>query len=85
MTVAAHIARELGVSASYAQRTLRRVKADLDHQQDTSATDAGRATTSERTTEATSDHQQPGDGQPPKVERPPDHPGPQSPRGDQER
>src|SRR6266545_1062564 len=33
MAVAAAIARELGISASYAQRTLRRVKADLDRQQ----------------------------------------------------
>ena len=44
MTVAAEIARELGVSASYVQRTLRRVKGDLDRQQDTSTTAPGRAT-----------------------------------------
>jgi Protein of unknown function (DUF2637) len=73
-TVATEIARELGVSASYAQRTLRRVKADLARQQDTPTTGPGRPTTPERTLDATSDHQQPGDGQPPEAERPPDHP-----------
>ena len=73
MTVAAEIARELGVSASYAQRTLRRVKADLAGQQDTPAPGSGRATTSERTLDATSDQQQPGDGQPPEAERSSDH------------
>ncbi len=76
MTVAAEIARELGVSASYAQRTLRRVKADLARQQDTPTTGPGRATTPERTSQATSDHQQPNNDQPPKAERSPDHPTP---------
>ncbi len=56
-TVAAEIARELGVSASYAQRTLRRVKADLDRQQDTPTTGLGRATTPERADQATTDQQ----------------------------
>jgi len=55
VTVAAEIARELGISASYAQRTLRRVKADLDRQQDAPATKPGRATTSERTDPAAGD------------------------------
>jgi len=67
VTVAAEIARELGVSASYAQRTLRRVKGDLARQPG-SAAGAGRATTPERTDEATSDHQQR------QAARPPDHP-----------
>jgi Protein of unknown function (DUF2637) len=52
MTVAAHIARELGVSASYAQRTLRQVKADLA-QQATTRQD-GRATSDQPTEQATS-------------------------------
>jgi Protein of unknown function (DUF2637) len=55
MTVAAHIARELGVSNSYAQRTLRRVKADLARHQETPATGPARATTPERPEQATSD------------------------------
>jgi Protein of unknown function (DUF2637) len=76
MTVAAEIARELGVSASYAQRTLRRVKADLARQQDTSATGGSRVTTPERTSEATSDHQQPNNRQVLEAERSPDHPTP---------
>jgi hypothetical protein len=54
-TVAAEIARELGVSASYAQRTLRRVKADLARQQEAPATKPGRATTPERTDQANGD------------------------------
>ena len=74
MTVAAEIARELGVSPSYAQRTLRRVKADLARQQQAAATAPGRAATPERTTEATSDHQHPDDRQPPTVERSSDQP-----------
>jgi Protein of unknown function (DUF2637) len=74
MTVAAEIARELGVSASYAQRTLRRVKADLARQHEVPTTGPGRVTTPERTLDATSDHQQQGDGQPPEAERSPDHP-----------
>jgi hypothetical protein len=78
MTVAAEIARELGVSASYAQRTLRRVKADLARQQATPATGPGRATTPERAEQATSDqpgdHQQPDDRQPSNPERSPDDP-----------
>jgi hypothetical protein len=58
MTVAAHIARELGISASYAQRTLRRVKADLDRQPDTPVTRrSARATTFERPEQATSDQE----------------------------
>jgi hypothetical protein len=55
VTVAAEIARELGVSASYAQRTLRRVKADLACQQQAPATGAGRAATPERTDPAAGD------------------------------
>jgi Protein of unknown function (DUF2637) len=55
VTVAAEIARELGVSASYAQRTLRRVKAGLDRQQEAPATGAGRAATPERTNPAEGD------------------------------
>jgi hypothetical protein len=58
VTVAAHIARELGVSASYAQRTLRRVKADLDRQPNTPTTiQPGRTTTVERSDPAGSDQQ----------------------------
>ena len=68
-TVAAEIARELGVSASYAQRTLRRVKGDLARQPATAAAGAGRPTTPERTDEATSDrHQERA------AARSPDHP-----------
>jgi hypothetical protein len=55
MTVAAQIACELGVSASYAQRTLRQVKADLARE--TTTRPAGRATTDEPADPATSDHQ----------------------------
>jgi hypothetical protein len=47
MMVAAQIARELGVSPSYAQRTLRQVKADLARQ----------ATTDQRADHTTSDRQ----------------------------
>jgi Protein of unknown function (DUF2637) len=54
MTVAAQIARELGVSSSYAQRTLRQVKADLAREA-TTVRD-GRATTDEPANQATSDH-----------------------------
>jgi hypothetical protein len=57
VTVAAHIARELGISASYAQRTLRRVKADLDRQHDTLTAAPGRATTPERAEPAGGDQQ----------------------------
>ena len=57
MTVAAEIARELGVSASYAQRTLRRVKADLARQQDPPTTRLGRAITPDRIDQASSDQQ----------------------------
>src|SRR6266498_3703808 len=56
MTVAAEIARELGVSASYAQRTLRRVKADLDRQPTTPA-EAGRTTSTGRTDQTRDDQQ----------------------------
>jgi hypothetical protein len=56
MTVAAEIARELGVSASYAQRTLRRVKADLARRPSAPAAGPGRTTTPERADETTSDH-----------------------------
>jgi Protein of unknown function (DUF2637) len=56
VTVAAEIARELGVSASYAQRTLRRVKGDLAPLQ--AAAGAGRTTTPERADQATGDHQE---------------------------
>ncbi len=69
MTVAADIARELGVSASYAQRTLRRVKRDLARRQPAAA-GAGRTTTPQRTDEATSDHQERA------AARSPDHPPP---------
>jgi hypothetical protein len=55
MTVAAQIARELGVSPSYAQRTLRQVKADLAHQA-TTRPDV-RATTDQPADQATSDRQ----------------------------
>jgi hypothetical protein len=55
MTVAAQIARELGVSSSYAQRTLRQVKADLAREA-TTARD-GRTTTGQRADLATSDRQ----------------------------
>jgi hypothetical protein len=58
MTVAAEIARELGISSSYAQRTLRRVKRDLAPQQAAPAAGAGRAAIPERTDQATSDHQE---------------------------
>ena len=58
MTVAAEIARELGISASYAQRTLRRAKADLDRQQQAPATGAGRTTSPQLADEATNDHHQ---------------------------
>ena len=54
-TVAAQIARELGVSSSYAQRTLRQVKADLAREA-TSRPD-GRATTDQAADQATSDRQ----------------------------
>jgi hypothetical protein len=47
MTIAAQIARELGVSSSYAQRTLRQVKADLARQA-TTARDGRATTTDER-------------------------------------
>jgi hypothetical protein len=58
VTVAAEIARELGVSPSYAQRTLRRVKRDLAHQPAAPAAGGGRTTTHEpeRSDQATSDH-----------------------------
>jgi len=57
VTVAAEIARELGVSPSYAQRTLRRVKRDLAHQPAAPAAGGGRTTTHEpeRSDQATSD------------------------------
>jgi hypothetical protein len=57
MAVAAEIARELGVSASYAQRTLRRVKADLDRQQEAPAGPGRATTTPERADQPDSDHQ----------------------------
>jgi Protein of unknown function (DUF2637) len=57
MTVAAKIARELGISASYAQRTLRRVKADLDRRHDTLTATPSRATTPERAEQAGGDQQ----------------------------
>jgi len=53
MTVAAQIARELGVSASYAQRTLRQVKADLGYEATTRPD--GRATADQPADRATSD------------------------------
>jgi hypothetical protein len=55
MTVAAQIARELGVSPSYAQRTLRQVKADLTREATTPA--EGRATTDQPADVAISDRQ----------------------------
>jgi Protein of unknown function (DUF2637) len=72
VTVAAEIARELGVSASYAQRTLRRVKGDLARQP-TAAAGAGRTTTPERAGEATSDHQEREAAQSPDHPSAPDH------------
>jgi hypothetical protein len=45
------------VSASYAQRTLRRVKADLARQQDRPTTGLGRRTTPERADQPTGDQQ----------------------------
>jgi Protein of unknown function (DUF2637) len=57
VSVAAQIARELGISASYAQRTLRRVKADLARQHDTPPTGPGRATIPGRDDQATTDDQ----------------------------
>jgi hypothetical protein len=69
VTVAAEIARELGVSASYAQRTLRRVKGDLARQQPGATAGDGRVTTPERADEATSDHHQERE-----AARSPDHP-----------
>jgi len=56
MTIAAEIARELGVSASYAQRTLRQVKADLAREATTRPD--GRATTDQPADRETSDRQQ---------------------------
>ncbi len=57
VTVAAEIARELGVSPSYAQRTLRRVKRDLAHQPAAPAPGGGRTATHapERSDQVTSD------------------------------
>jgi Protein of unknown function (DUF2637) len=55
MTVAAQIARELGLSASYAQRTLRQVKADLARQATTTVGGDGRATTTGERADQTSD------------------------------
>ncbi len=55
MTVAAQIARELDVSSSYAQRTLRQVKADLAREAITSRD--GRVTTDQQADQATSDRQ----------------------------
>jgi Protein of unknown function (DUF2637) len=60
MTIAAQIARELDVSSSYAQRTLRQVKADLARQATTAGN--GRATTTDERPDQTSgerDDQQP--------------------------
>ncbi len=57
VTVAAEIARELGISASYAQRTLRRVKADLYRRHDIPTTTPGRAATPERADQGASDPQ----------------------------
>jgi hypothetical protein len=54
-TVAAQIARELGVSSSYAQRTLRQVKADLARE--ATAAQDGRATTDQPADLATNDRQ----------------------------
>jgi hypothetical protein len=55
MTVAAQIARELGVSASYAQRTLRQVKADLAREAATARD--GRTTTDQPADQATSERE----------------------------
>jgi hypothetical protein len=74
VTVAAEIARELGVSASYAQRTLRRVKADLARRPSAPSAGPGRTTTPERTDQTTTDHQQPDDRHRPEAERSHDHP-----------
>jgi hypothetical protein len=69
MTVAAEIARELEVSASYAQRTLRRVKRDLASHQPATPAVAGRTATPqpERDDRATSDPER-------QAARPPDQP-----------
>jgi hypothetical protein len=72
MTVAAEIARELGLSASYAQRTLRRVKRDLTPQA-VSGAGTSRATTPERTDQATSDHQERGAARSPDQPPGPEH------------
>ena len=53
MTVAAEIARELDVSASYAQRTLRQVKADLAREATTAGGDGRTTTSDERSDHAT--------------------------------
>jgi Protein of unknown function (DUF2637) len=74
VTVAAEIARELGISASYAQRTLRRIKADLARQHDTPTTRRDRTTTPERMAVATSDRPQPHNGKPLETEQSHDHP-----------
>jgi hypothetical protein len=60
VTVAAEIARELGISASYAQRTLRRVKADLARQQPATNPGPARTSTPDASGDgrATSDHHQ---------------------------
>jgi hypothetical protein len=55
MTVAAQIARELGVSASYAQRTLRQVKADLARE--ATACPDGRVTADQPADQPTGDRQ----------------------------
>jgi len=55
MTIAAQIAREVGVSSSYAQRTLRQVKNDLAREA-TKSPD-GRATTDQRADQTTRDRQ----------------------------
>jgi hypothetical protein len=55
MTIAAQIARELDVSASYAQRTLRQVKADLAREATTAGGDGRTTTTGDRADQATVD------------------------------
>jgi Protein of unknown function (DUF2637) len=55
MTVAVQIARELDVSPSYAQRTLRQVKADLAREATTTSGGGRTTTTGDRTDQATGD------------------------------
>jgi hypothetical protein len=57
MTVAAQIARALGISPSYAQRTLRQVKTDLAREATTTSGDGRTTTTGDRTDQPTGDRE----------------------------